>query len=86
MYYWKPCCKIALCISTDSKLYRSLSEKWNPSQTVHFFIPSLPSKVYRILSASAKQILVKLHSVNTQSSHNLEQWALLTGESADLDE
>lgn len=85
MYYWKSCCKIELCIGTGSKLYRLLPEKLNLNQTVHFFIHSLPSKVYRFLSASAKQIHIKLHSVNTQSWHDLEQRALLTGESADLD-
>lgn len=85
MYYWKSCCKIELCIGTGSKLYRLLPDKLNLNQTVHFFIHSLPSKVYRFLSASAKQIHIKLHSLNTQSSHDLEQRALLTGESADLD-
>lgn len=57
----------------------------NLNQSVHFLIHSLPSKVYRILSESVKQTLIKLHSVNTQSSHDLEQRALLKGESADLD-
>lgn len=85
MYYWKPCCKILLCIGTDSKLYRLLPEKCNLNQTVHFFIRSLPPKAYRFLSASVKQTLIKLHSVNTQSSHERERQALLTGESADLD-
>lgn len=65
MWCWKPWRKIKLCPGTGLKLGRLLTGKyWNPTKQ-H---TSLSTFFYTFLSASAKQILVKLPSVNTQSS------------------